>query len=281
MSPQLHSTYGVSTFFLQSGNGNLYCNLYSHDAEPPATRSILFFPPFAEEMNKSRWIVAEQARRFATIGYDVLVPDLYGTGDSEGDFGDASWDVWCADIDRVVAWLRDRGTETVYFWGLRLGALLALECASKYQALLGGLLFWQPVLNGKNYLTQFLRLKVAADMLEANRKTTTRELREQLAADSGIEVAGYRIAPALALPIDRLEPKEINMQHLPGITWLEMLPGDDRPVPAMTRNHINELRETGLEIDFHSLVGEPFWSAQELVVVPELIEQTCRHFPKK
>lgn len=224
-------------------------------------------------------MVAEQARLFSAMGYVVAVPDLYGTGDSEGDFGDASWDAWREDIDHLVSLLLHRGVTSLCFWGLRLGALLALDCAGKYRDILNTLLFWQPVVNGKTFLTQFLRLKVAADMLEANRKTTTRELREQLEAGGSVEVAGYQLASGLALPIDRLCLTDIPLRELPGITWLELLPGEGRPVPAMTENAVTDMRAAGVDVDFHSLVGEPFWSLQELAVVPGLIETTCHCCP--
>jgi alpha/beta superfamily hydrolase len=42
----------------------------------------------AEELNKSRHVAAAQARAFAAAGYSVLQIDLYGCGDSSGDFGE-------------------------------------------------------------------------------------------------------------------------------------------------------------------------------------------------
>ena len=279
MIGQLRSAPAVTPFFLPSGKGNLFCNLYDGGSSTRAGQGILFFPPFAEEMNKSRWIVAEQARRFSAMGYVVVVPDLYGTGDSEGDFGEASWEDWHDDINHVVAWFGDRGINDLCFWGLRLGALLALDCSARYPDALTRLLFWQPVLNGRNYLTQFLRLKVAADMFESSRKTTTGELRDQLESGGCVEVAGYQIAPELALSIDELDMSQMLLHQYRRITWLELLPGNDRPVPVMTRNLVNKIHESGLEPEFCTVVGEPFWSLQELVEVPGLLENTCRYFP--
>ena len=48
--------------------------------------SIIIVPPFAEEMNRSRKMLSAQARRLMQIGYRVWLPDLFGTGDSQGDF---------------------------------------------------------------------------------------------------------------------------------------------------------------------------------------------------
>lgn len=54
-------------------------------------------PPFGEEMNKSRRTLAWSARHFARHGWAVLALDLGGTGDSAGDFGDATWAGWIDD----------------------------------------------------------------------------------------------------------------------------------------------------------------------------------------
>ena len=49
-------------------------------------------------MNKSRRMAALQARAFAEMGFGVLQIDLFGCGDSSGDFSDARWDIWKQDL---------------------------------------------------------------------------------------------------------------------------------------------------------------------------------------
>ena len=51
-------------------------------------------PPFAEEMNKCRPMVTEVALGLAESGIASIVPDLYGTGDSGGDFSEGDWETW-------------------------------------------------------------------------------------------------------------------------------------------------------------------------------------------
>src|SRR3546814_14337350 len=65
-----------------------------HHAAAPHCRQglgLVYLPPFAEEMNRSRRMAALQARALAALGIDVLLLDLFGTGDSAGDFRDARW----------------------------------------------------------------------------------------------------------------------------------------------------------------------------------------------
>ena len=51
-------------------------------------------------MNKARRQAAIQARALASDGFSVLVPDLFGTGDSDGELRDARWETWLDDLER-------------------------------------------------------------------------------------------------------------------------------------------------------------------------------------
>src|SRR3546814_14690353 len=82
-----------------------------HHAAAPHCRQglgLVYLPPFAEEMNRSRRMAALQARALAALGIDVLLLDLFGTGDSAGDFRDARWEIWREDAMAAVAWLGAR-----------------------------------------------------------------------------------------------------------------------------------------------------------------------------
>src|SRR3546814_18352731 len=123
-------------------------------------------------MNRSRRMAALQARALAALGIDVLLLDLFGTGDSAGDFRDARWEIWREDAMAAVAWLGARCGGRVGLWGLRLGTLLAAEVAAEMQA--PRLLLWQPVLSGERHLTQFLRLRVAAGLGKRSARSAAR-----------------------------------------------------------------------------------------------------------
>ena len=90
-------------FFLQRGSRQLFC---LHYAPAGASRgAVVHVPAFAEEMNKSRRMASLQARALAAQGWHVLQLDLLGTGDSEGDFGDATWADWMDDVAEARRWL--------------------------------------------------------------------------------------------------------------------------------------------------------------------------------
>ena len=85
----------MQPMFLPGPSGRLHVVLHA-PAEGAPSGAVLFVPPFGDEMNRSRRMVAETARAMACIKLEVLLMDPFGTGDSEGDYGQATWSRWCA-----------------------------------------------------------------------------------------------------------------------------------------------------------------------------------------
>jgi exosortase A-associated hydrolase 2 len=281
--------------FVKGAQGALFQIL--HDPAGQSVRgAVLYVHPFAEELNKSRRMVALQARRLAELGYVVLLPDLYGCGDSGGDFADARWETWLQDLRQCVERLQADYPAPLILWGLRAGCLLISELLQTRAARPTATLFWQPVTNGELYLTQFLRLRMAAGMM-GGAKETTKTLRARLDAGEVLEVAGYELTPALAarLAAARLQPPEAGF-----LGWLEVtqaqaptLPpasarvvdawryaaeqagersGQQQPEPAARQT----AQPAGLRIETAVVQGEPFWATQEIREVPALLTTTER-----
>ena len=123
-----------------------------------------------EEMNKSRRMISLQARNFAQLGYAVLILDLFGTGESSGEFGAITWAIWLENIQSAINWLKQQGARTIDLWGLRTGCLLAMDFAGQSQEPIKHLLCWQPVINGETFITQFLRLRMPPRSWTKNRR---------------------------------------------------------------------------------------------------------------
>lgn len=257
--------------FLQGSLGPLFTIYHPPKSSVLRRGSILYIHPFAEESNKSRRMVALQARRFAALGFGVLLPDLYGCNDSGGDFSEARWDVWLADLQLCMDWLRWRGGDNLNLWGLRLGALLAMELVR--ETAVARVILWQPVINGAQMLTQFLRLRMAAGMMDGV-KETTGQLREVLAAGHSVEVAGYEVSPVLAAALDRacLEPPSADSGIR--VDWFELATEAGRPLSPVSRRLVEDWQAAGVDVDARTVPGEPFWSTQEITVAPALLEAT-------
>ena len=240
-----------------------------HAPAGPARGALVFAPPFAEEMNKSRRMVALQARALAAAGWHVLLVDPHGSGDSGGDFGDARWADWIEDLAGARDWLAEQAGAEPWLWGLRSGALLAAALA--VQRLPRGLLLWQPVLSGRQHLQQFLRLKAGAEWL-AGERAAKEEARPLAALQAGqaVEVAGYRLDPALALPL--AEATFAVPAALPRLVWLEVMPRADGSLSPASQRVLTAL-PAGVA---HAAVvqGPSFWQAQEIETAPALIDAT-------
>ncbi|WP_051306269.1 hydrolase 2, exosortase A system-associated [Massilia alkalitolerans] len=264
-------------FFLQRTRGQLFC-LY-HPPRGDCRGAILYVPPFAEEMNRARRIAAQQARELAALGYGVLQPDLAGTGDSSGDFADARWETWKDDLAACCAWLGERVPHPPVLWGLRLGALLALDYAQAAPHPLRALLLWQPVASGQAYLTQFLRMRTVNAVLadSASEQTGTRALRAALQSGDILEVGGYALHPVLAAAIDALAPLESHTPPCP-VHWFEMAANAGKDaglaLPPGAARAAEAWRSRHARLQVYPVDCPPFWAAGEGVGAPALLAAT-------
>ena len=262
---------GTSAFFLPgegAGTGRRFCLL--HEAQGRVARgAIVYVHPWAEEMNKSRRMAALQSRAFASAGYTVLQIDLLGCGDSSGDFADATWDAWVDDVVRACRWLRAKVDAPLWLWGLRAGCLLAVDAAAKLDSM-PSLLFWQPVMSGKATLQQFLRLKTAASLFNGTSAEAPSDARQELAAGRAIDIAGYRLAPALAAGLERasLAPTLTPTRLL----WIEASTRDEPVLLPPSRATIEHWRGAGHEVDALAVKGPAFWQTVEIEDAPALID---------
>jgi exosortase A-associated hydrolase 2 len=262
-------------FFLKAGVGERFCLYHAPDGGSQIRGALVYVHPFAEEMNKSRRMAALQARAFAKAGYAVLQIDLFGCGDSSGDFAEARWDIWRDDVLAAASWLEARTGMVTSLWGLRLGALLALDLAANSNGNFEGLLLWQPVNSGEQFLTQFLRMRLAGDMLGNGGEPSggTQVMRKQMAAGESLEIAGYELGPALAATIDGLKAADLVVTSMP-VHWFELVAEDGRPLPPAAARVADAWEARGVDLHRHVVAGKPFWSTQEIEECPALLSAT-------
>ena len=234
---------------------------------------VLYIHPLAEEMNKSRRMAALQARAFAQAGYAVLQIDLHGCGDSSGGFGDANWQDWVNDVVLGNRWLRERHVDRLplWLWGLRAGCLLAVEAAQQLDEACH-FIFWQAPASGKLLLQQFLRLKVASDMLNGNTSNVMSDMRRNLASGASQEIAGYMLSPALASGFEQasLAPP-FSTTTTQRLVWLEVSPQEDPCLSPASTRILATWHQAGFETTSQLIRGPAFWQASEIEEVPALI----------
>lgn len=260
-------------FFLPAGEGEQrLCVFHAASGEPRGR--VLFVHPFAEEMNKSRRMVALACRALAEAGFAVLQIDLRGCGDSSADFGDATWADWLEDVRRGLQWLDTHaGTSPLWLWGLRAGSLVACEALTR-EARACNLLVWQPSPAGKLVLQQFLRLKLAAEMAGGAGKGLMDGLKRDLAEGRSVEVAGYRVNAALAQGLEaaRLAPPS----NLPAgrLVWLEVSNREGAALSPVSEQTLQAWREAGWQVESRIAAGPGFWATAEIELAPDLLQQT-------
>jgi len=263
----------VDGFFLPFRRGRRFCLLHSPASRTVDRGAILYIHPFAEEMNKSRRMAAVQARSLAQAGWTVLQVDLFGCGDSEGGFGEADWKIWVGDAVEAATWLRARSGVDPILWGLRIGCLIAAEAAREAKSS-AGLLFWQPIASGRQFLRQFLRVKLAGQIIGGDHpeRMTTDQLHAQLRSGQPLEIAGYHLSPALASGLDAAElaPSE----SFGRIAWLEVANDENATLAPASRNRLDAWQSKGIRVHARAVAGPSFWQTQEISESPALIEAT-------
>ena len=241
----------------------------------PAKGMVLFAPPFAEELNKSRRMVALAARAFAAEGWAVLQIDLLGCGDSAGDFGQASWQAWIDDLAFGWRFLRERYGRDLpgVVWSLRSGSLLVSDLLAE-SGLSPHWLMWQPVTNGKQHLTQFLRLSVASEMLsDGDARTAMKRIRSRLEQEASVEVAGYEVSPGLASAMDTASLR-VPTGYGGRVAVMEMSTAEPVTISPATTTAAAKWAASGVNVESHAVRGAAFWQTQEIEVAPAVIESS-------
>lgn len=238
---------------------------------------MLILPPFAEEMNKCRRMMTLVAEAYCESGGSAMVVDLHGTGDSEGDFRDASVSQWCADINSALRWLGDQGFREIDVLGIRAGALVFPP-----EALIGELrprrlALWQPVLKGKQAIGQFLRL-LAAENIVGKTDGAATDPRRMLADNGYVEVAGYDLSRQLVEEFEALSLSDLLTGGWSTIRWFDVVPESQTVMSPAASRAVSVAAEKGVNIDGIAVHGEPFWGTPEIAVVADLITATSDFF---
>jgi exosortase A-associated hydrolase 2 len=232
-------------------------------------------------MNKSRRMASLQSRALAAAGFSVLQIDLYGCGDSAGDFGDASWEDWVADVLLANTWLRQHDARhakaPLWLWGLRAGCLLAADVLPRIGEPCH-LCFWQPAAAGKLLLQQFLRLKLAADMLTGNNKGQMEAMRLQLTAGNALDIAGYVLTASLARGLEgaQLNPPVSRSVPAGRLEWFEMSTRADAALSPLASQMLDRWRQASFDVRSHQIQGPSFWQTSEIEDAPALLAATTQ-----
>lgn len=261
----------MEAFFLTVSQQRRFCLLHSPQDPDKLHAAALYLHPFAEELNRSRRIAALAARQLADSGVAVLQLDLFGCGDSDGEFAEATWAQWLEDAATGLDWLSRRFNVPKWLWGVRMGALLALDLANR-RGDISGLLLWQPQLSGKQALRQFLRIKTAEQMLEGARGASALPVGEQLSNGQSVEIAGYWLSPTLTAGIEAVEatPSPAPLR----IECIEITGSSESKLSPATVKFGEQWALHGHSVRPKTIVDTQFWQMADPGDAPVLLEAT-------
>lgn len=268
------SQTACTPFFMDGSRGRLFAVATPVTDRRPGP-GVLVCPAFGEEMNRTRRTLHLLGQALAARGVAMLNVDLHGTGDSEGEFDDARWEIWLDDLRTGLAWLRGQGCEPITLLGVRGGALLAWELLRSGSERPGKVVLWQPVLTGKAVITDLLRARVAAAASSGGRETVA-ELRRELEAGRPVEAAGYALAPQLAQALDRAALSADTSTGLPGVCWIEIASDEQSAIRPAASAAAESLRRAGVAVDLLREQDPPFWSTTETTAGRATVTATVR-----
>jgi exosortase A-associated hydrolase 2 len=197
--------------------------------------NLLFVPPFAEEMNRTRRLMSLVGQGLASRGVGSLLPDLPGTGDSDGAFADAGWPEWRDAVACAATHLAGQGAP-VLLMGFRLGCLLALDALATGLAVRSAILV-APVDSGRQHLRHWLRVRAAAS-LESGQRVSVGDLQKRLEQGETVECAGYELSPALAAAIAHLDYGPLLAATTVPVVRVEVGTAPDGVHTAPGRRHV-------------------------------------------
>jgi alpha-beta hydrolase superfamily lysophospholipase len=138
-------------------------------SEAPARARFLLCRPLGQEAVRTAAVFRVLADRLAREGCDSLRFDYHGTGDSPGEENEQSLSGWVEDTLAAHEQLTSGDGVPMVWFGMGLGATLALRAALRAKPVPSHLVLWEPVLDGKAY---------AQALLDGHRAELTREFGE-------------------------------------------------------------------------------------------------------
>ncbi|MFC1750300.1 hydrolase 2, exosortase A system-associated [Pseudomonadota bacterium] len=275
------TSFEISPSFIDSPQGRIFV-VQRYPRSGSACQGVVLVPPFAEEMNRARRMMTLLAEQLAERGCYVVIPDLFGTGDSEGDFSRASWDGWVEQLSCCVEHMQSRyRVERYSMVAVRAGALLAADYIKQSPHKPTKQVLWQPTIDGAAYLTQFLRLRLAADMLSGGEgRGSVSSLKQALNAGETVEVAGYALSSAVSQGLAQASLKQVLPEIFPPTYWIDCMAGKEQDAPLATRELIQGLTASDVDVTHSTCIGPPFWSSAEIVENHDVVAKTVSYLCK-
>jgi alpha/beta superfamily hydrolase len=193
--------------FFELGNDRLFGILHVPDKANPG-HGLVICHALAEEKLWSHRVFVELARELAKRGIAALRFDFRGEGESDLEFEQTGIETRIQDAVRAAELLLEKepSLRAVTLLGHRLGGAIALAAARRLGPKARGVVVWDPLQSGREYLMQWLRSNLAKQIAVEGKAPRTRQALIQ-ALDGGetVIVDGYGIGAPLYQELVALE----------------------------------------------------------------------------
>jgi pimeloyl-ACP methyl ester carboxylesterase len=225
------------------------------EATKSASTTLVFCPPFGEEMVTTYARFATWGKQLGAEGVPVVRFHPFGTGESGGTFGDFTLSSAVSDACSAVDLARQRVSSVhLGYFGLRLGGTIAMLAACRQPV--DVLVLWSPVVNVAQYMKELFRGLLAKEMVhqgETRVRRTTQDMYAELEGGRPVDLMGYEFSSQLYREMAAAGkwPEAPPAKH---VIWLAR-PAEEKSATAM----VEQWRKSGSRIDFAVLPEPAFW----------------------
>lgn len=234
-----------------------------------ARARFLLCRPLGQEAVRTAAIYRVLGERLAREGCESLRFDYHGTGDSPGEEQDQGLGGWIDDTLAAHEQLLD-GTDTPIVWfGMGLGAALALRAALRVRRPPTQLVLWEPVLDGPAYVLALMEGH-RRELERMFRVPWPRLVRSGKVAEPALpgDVLGFQVGERLARDLHDMQDLDLAPLLRRGLRVLCATSSEQRKALAELRSH------PGLQL--HTVVQQTDWMSSQAmgtaVVPPELMK---------
>jgi len=173
-----------------------YKPLHNHE------KGYLICHPFADEKKSTQNFFVDLAKNLCLAGYLVVLFDLNGCGDSEGNFKDASITSWLDDINNIYLHIKKTfEIKNIGFIGLRFSAYLGMLSLNN-SLFFNRLILIEPIFNVRNYFEKLLRGKLIKELHTYKSILSDKgKFANNLDKNKFIDIDGYEISSGFYLDL--------------------------------------------------------------------------------